>query len=210
MSDYETLVATLYRFAEEAKHRPLTLGEAIDSLDEAAYAFIAVILALPFVQPIPLGPITVIGGLTFATLGWQLLRGHESPVLPAQVRGVVLGARTWRILVSVCLKILGFCRKFTKPRHTHLVSGRKGQKLGGFVLLVAGLLMAIPFVIPLPLNNALPGLAILFYGFAELEDDGLMVFVAFFWLIVTILYFTAFISALWFFGQEAVSFINGK
>jgi hypothetical protein len=210
MSDYETLVATLHRFAEESKHKPLTLGEAIDSLDEAAYAFIAVILALPFVQPVPLGPITVIGGVTFAALGWQLLRGHESPVLPQKVRGVVLGERTWRILVKVCLKILGFCRKFTRPRLTHLVSNRKGQKLGGAILMAGGLLMAIPFVIPLPFNNALPALAILFYGFAELEDDGLMVFISFFWLILTLVYFTVFFSALWFFGQEAVVFLNGK
>lgn len=207
MSDYQTLVDTLHRFAEQSKTRPLTLGEALDTLDEAAYAYIAIILVLPFMQPIPLGPLTVIGGLAFAALGWQMLRGHEAPMLPQKVRAVAMGEHAWRILVNVCLRILGFCRKFTRPRHAWLLQGRKGQQVGGLVLLSAGLLMAIPFGV-LPFNNVLPGLAILFYGIGELEEDGLMVFVAFFWLAVTVLYFTAFFLALWFFGNEAIAFFK--
>lgn len=207
MCDYDALVGTLHRFAEQSRERPLTLGEALDSLDEAAYAFIAIILALPFLQPVPLGPLTVIGGLAFATLGWQLLRGHESPMLPQKILSVEFSEKTWRVLVAVCLKILGFCRKFTKPRHTSLVSGRRGQKIGGFVLLAGGALMAIPFGV-LPFNNVLPALAILFYGIGELEEDGWMVYIAFFWLAVTVIYFTAFFIALWFFGREALAFFK--
>lgn len=207
MCDYKTLVATLNGFAEQAKLRPLTLGEAIDTLDEAAYSFIAIILVLPFMQPIPLGPLTVIGGLTFAVLGWQMLRGHESPVLPQRIRAVEMNEHSWRLLVKVCLKLLGFCRRFTKPRHVWLFEGRKGRQIGGFVLMASGLLMAIPFGV-LPLNNVLPGLAILFYGVGELEQDGVMVYVAFFWLAVTVVYFTAFFLALWFFGNEAIAFFQ--
>ncbi|HEY3327192.1 MAG TPA: exopolysaccharide biosynthesis protein [Novimethylophilus sp.] len=207
MCDYKTLVATLNGFAEQAKLRPLTLGEAINTLDEAAYSFIAIILVLPFMQPIPLGPLTVIGGLTFAVLGWQMLRGHESPVLPQRIRAVEMNEHSWRLLVKVCLKLLGFCRRFTKPRHVWLFEGRKGRQIGGFVLMASGLLMAIPFGV-LPLNNVLPGLAILFYGVGELEQDGVMVYVAFFWLAVTVVYFTAFFLALWFFGNEAIAFFQ--
>ncbi|HSI38471.1 MAG TPA: exopolysaccharide biosynthesis protein [Methylotenera sp.] len=207
MCDYATLVNTLNQFAEQSKHKPLKIGEALDSLDEAGYAFIAIILVLPFLQPLPLGPITVIGGVAFATLGWQLFHGHGSPVLPQKLNNIEFSENTWRILVNVCLKILGFCRKFTKPRYQTLVNGKKGQKIGGFILLAAGGLMAIPFGV-LPLNNLLPGLAILFYCIGELESDGLMYFIAFFWLIVTVIYFIAFFLALWFFGQETLAFFN--
>jgi hypothetical protein len=207
LSDYDTLVKTLHRFADQARERPLTLGEALGSLDEAAYAFFAIILALPFLQPVPLGPITIIGGLAFGTLGWQLLRGHESPVLPKRMQAVELGENSWRILVNVCLKILGFCRKFTQNRHTALISGRKGQKIGGFILLSAGALMAIPFGV-LPFNNLLPALAILFYGIGELERDGVMIYIAFFWLAFTTIYFAAFFFAVWYFGHEAIAFFK--
>jgi len=203
MSHYDELVATLERFAEQAKTQPLTLGEALDSLDEAAYALIALILVLPFLQPVPLGPLTVLGGLTFAVLGWQLWRGHESPVLPEKIRAVALNEKSWRILVKICLKVVGFCRKFTRPRLTTLIAGDKGQKIGAFVLMAAGLLMAIPFGV-LPFNNFLPGLAILFYCFGELEDDGLMVIIAFAWLLITTVYFGLFFFGLWYFGSGAI------
>lgn len=208
MCDYHTLVEKLHGFAERAKGGHLRFGEAMDTLDETAYAFIAMILVLPFMQPVPTGPLSVIGGMTFATLGWQLLRGHESPVLPENIRKVELSENTWRIIVNVCLKIVGFCRKFTKPRYTHFVSGRYGQKVGGFILMAAGILMAIPFGV-LPFNNTLPGLAILFYAIGELEEDGLMIFVSFFWLAATVIYFSVFFVMLWFFGKEAISFFGG-
>jgi hypothetical protein len=68
--------------------------------------------------------------------------------------------------------------------------------------------MAIPFPIPLPGNNALPALAILFQAVGELEEDGLMVFVALFWVVVTLLYFAAYFLTLWFFGREALAFVS--
>jgi hypothetical protein len=204
LSDYVTLVATLTRFAEQSRTQPLTLGEALDSLVEAAYAFITLILVLPFLQPIPLGPLTVVGGLTFAALGWQLWCGHESPVLPQKIRAVVMSEKNWRILVKVCLKVVSFCRKFTRPRYIQLVKNRRGQKIGGFILLSAGLLMAIPLP-GLPLNNFLPGLAILFYCFGELEEDGLMILIAFVWLIISVVYFALFFYGLEHLGAFALS-----
>lgn len=207
MCDYATLVKTLHQFADQSKEKPLTLGEALDSLDEAGYAFIAIILVLPFLQPLPLGPITVLGGIAFAALGWQLIRGHESPILPDKLRAVQFSENTWRILVNVCLKILGLCRKFTKTRYISLVNGKRGQKVGGFILLAGGGLMAIPFGV-LPFNNMLPGLAILFFCIGELEEDGLMYFIAFFWLIVTVIYFTTFFVLLWFLGREALTYFH--
>ncbi len=197
------LVLTLEEFARRAETGTLTIGEALDTLDEAAYSLIALILVLPFLQPIPLGPLTVIGGVTFATLGWQMWRGHESPVLPHKIRNVAISAKTWSILAKVCAKVMGFCQRFCKPRYVNLVNGRQGQKVGGMVLIAAGLLMAIPFGV-LPLNNMLPGFAILFYCIGELENDGLMLFIAFFWLAFTSIYFGAFFFALYYLGSEAV------
>ena len=203
MSHYGTLVVTLTRFAEQAKTQPLSIGEALDSLDEAAYALIALILALPYLQPIPLGPLTILGGLTFAALGWQLWRGHESPVLPRRIHALVLSEKIWRALVRVCLTVVGFCRKFTRPRYASLVTGRHGQKVGGFILITAGLLIAIPFGV-LPFNNLLPDLAVVFYCIGEFEDDGLMVMIAFAWLAITVVYFGLFFFGLWYFGAAAV------
>jgi len=203
MSKYDQILAALNGFVEKSKSKPLSLGEALDSLDHAAFSLIAIILALPYLQPIPLGPLTVLGGLTFAALGWQMWRGNEAPVLPNKIRNVIMSEKAWRILAKVCLKIVTLCKKFTKPRLTHMVTGPRGHRIGGFVLIAAGLLMAIPFGV-LPFNNTLPSLAILFYCFGQLEEDGLMVFIAFFWLLVTVIYFAVFFYGIYYLGAEAM------
>jgi len=208
MASYDDLIAMLENFAEQSRIKPLTLGEALDTLDQAGYALMALIMVLPFMQPIPLGPLTVVGGLAFAMLGWQMWRGHDAPVLPEKIRNVVMSEKIWGILVKVCLKIVGFCRIFTKRRYTELVTGRRGQKIGGCILMSAGSLMAIPFVVPLPFNNMLPGFAILFFCIGELENDGLMVFVSFGWLIVTIIYFTLFFFGLYYLGGGVLDYFK--
>ncbi|HWU83027.1 MAG TPA: exopolysaccharide biosynthesis protein [Methylophilaceae bacterium] len=202
-TNYAQIVATLNRFAELAKTRPLTLGEALDSLDHAAFALIAMILALPYLQPVPMGPLTVLGGLTYAVMGWQLLRGHESPALPKRMRNVEMSERTWHILTKVCLKVVSLVKKFTRSRLTWFTHGVRGQMIGGLILLTAGLLMAIPFGV-LPFNNTLPALAVLFYAFGQFEQDGLMVLISFLWLVVTALYFGYFFYLAWYFGAEAI------
>ncbi len=53
MTSYDELIATLENFAKQAKVKPLTLGEVLDTLDQAGYALIALIIVLPFLQPIP-------------------------------------------------------------------------------------------------------------------------------------------------------------
>ena len=115
-----------------------------------------------------------------------------------------MSEKTWRILVTVCKKIMGFCHQFAKPRLPQLITGKHGSHIGGGILIAAGALMAIPFGV-LPFNNTLPALTILFYGFAELEDDGVMILIAVFWLIVTVVYFSAFFTALWLFGRQALT-----
>ncbi|HSH96937.1 MAG: exopolysaccharide biosynthesis protein [Methylophilaceae bacterium] len=203
MTTYKNIVAILDGFAEQSKTQPLTLGEALDTLDKTAYTLIALILVLPFMQPVPLGPLTVIGGFTFAILGWQMWRGNESPVLPQQINKIAMSEKTWRILAKVCIKLVWFCTRFTRPRFPFLVEGERGKKIGAFILISAGGLMAIPFLI-LPFNNVLPGFAILFYCISQFEDDGLMVFISFFWLVFTTVYFAAFAFAAWYWGSAAV------
>jgi hypothetical protein len=203
LTTYKNIVAILNGFAEQSKTQPLTLGEALGTLDKTAYTLIALILVLPFMQPVPMGPLTVIGGLTFAALGWQMWRGHESPVLPQQINKIAMSEKTWRILAKVCIKIVWFCTRFTRQRCSYLVEGERGQKIGAFILITAGALMAIPFGI-LPFNNVLPGFAILFYCFSQFEDDGVMVIISFFWLIFTTVYFAAFFFAAWYWGSAAV------
>jgi hypothetical protein len=188
MSSYQALVQAIDDCRREAHGGHLSLGRALDRLDTSAFCFITIVLVLPFLQPMSLGPLGVAGGLNFAALGWQLARGDHGPWLPARVRAIELSEANWDRLLAVSQRILGWCRAFTRPRLRSWVTGPLGRKLSGAVLIAGGLLMAVPFF-GVPLNNALPGFAIFFAAVGELEEDGLMLVVAAGFLLVTVAYF---------------------
>jgi hypothetical protein len=204
---YRTLVEAFERCAARARRESLSLGEVLDTIGEASYSLICIVLTLPFLQPISLGPLATVGGLSFAALGWQWLRGHASPMLPQRLRAAELNAKTWDILLGVCMKILRFCQRFTRPRLQAWVSGERGRLLAGWIIILSGLLMAVPFF-GLPFNNLLPALAILFVCIGELEDDGLMVFISLGWLIATVVYFVFILGLLWFLGERALTYFR--
>ena len=190
MGRYEELMAAFAACRETAETRPLTLGEAFASFKESGFVFICVLQALPFLQPVVLGPIATALGLSLAVLGWQMARGRPSPWLPAKVAGWAPGPAVWRRLFTVATKVLGFFRRFTRPRMQAWVSGDRGRRAGGLMIAAAGLLISLPLA-GIPFNNALPALAVVSVALGELEEDGFMLVAAFFALVVTVLYFTA-------------------
>lgn len=199
---YDELIQTLSQCEDRAQREDLTLGQAFDNLKESTFSLICIILCLPFLQPISLGPLATIGGLTFAALGWQLANGRTSPWLPERIRSIAPGLKTWQRLLWVCRKVVSICGRFTRPRHQYLLRGERGDKLIGALIVIAGLLMAIPFF-GIPFNNTLPALAIIAACIAELEDDGLFVVVSIGLTLVTVAYFCLIFYAL-FYGLEFV------
>jgi hypothetical protein len=205
MNGYDNLVITLNRFAMPAAVEPLPFGKAMDQLDDKAYTFIATLVVLPFLQPIPLGFFALIGSAAFIALGMQLFRGEQTLVLPQKIRDVTLSLRTRRTLILTCLKIIGFCRCFTKPRFNFLVEGRLSQKMGGFIFITVGLLVAIPLGGVVPFKNFFPSLAVLFYCTGEIERDGLMVILALICLVLTVIFYGLLVYVVWKFGVAAIS-----
>ncbi len=205
VSLYDELVVTLKTFAKHAAVEPLAFGDAMDKLDSKAYTFTATLAVLPFLQPIPLGFFALIGSAAFIALGLQLYRGEQVLVLPAKIRGVALSQRTRQALTTTCLKIIGFFRRFTKPRLSFLVTGKLGQQIGGFIFIAVGVLVAIPLGGVIPFKNTLPSLAILFYCTGEIERDGLMAIFAFICLVLTIIFYGLIIYVVWKFGAAAIS-----
>jgi hypothetical protein len=135
----------------------------------------------------------------------QLFRGEQVLVLPQKIRDVALGLRTRRVLVNTCLKIIGFCRRLTKPRLSVLVTGKLGQQIGGFIFIAVGVLVAIPLGGVVPFKNLFPSLAILFYCTGEIEQDGLMAIFALICLVLCVAFYGLLIYVVWQFGAAAVS-----
>ncbi len=202
---YRDLVSALNLFAAPVAVEPLAFGDATDKLDNKAYTFTATLAVLPFLQPIPLGFFALIGSAAFITLGLQLYKGGQSLVLPQKIRAVTLSLRMRQALVKTCLNIISFFRRFTKPRLSFLVQGILGQKIGGFIFMAVGVLVAIPLGGIVPFKNLFPSLAILFYCTGEIEHDGLMAIFALLCLVLTVIFYSLLFYIVWKFGAAAIN-----
>jgi hypothetical protein len=203
----QVLISTLEECVAGARRHELTLSTAFSKLGDASFSFICIVLALPFLQPIPLGPLSVLGGLNFMALGWQLARGRETPWLPVRLKSAAPPERVWVAMLRACERILKICGRITRPRLTSWVTGSKGRKIGGALIFTGGALMAIPFG-GVPLNNTLPALIIIFACIGELEQDGGMLIVALFWMVATLAYFAFVIYGLLFLGGHLLGWLE--
>jgi hypothetical protein len=190
-----------------ASSEGILLGTMLDRLGRSSFCFAALLLAVPFVQPFSLGPLTMIGGLTFMAVGWQMGMGRERPALPAAAARLHIHGKGWLAVLRFCKRLLSFCRKFTRPRLESWVSGPRGDRFVGWLILVGGALLAVP-VASLPFNNTLPALMIVFACIGWLERDGLMAIVSLAWGVATFLYFIAVAIALLLFGSQIWAWIG--
>lgn len=185
----------------------IELSEALEHIGANGFCFAAFLLAVPFVQPVPLGPLTMICGATFMVLGWQMVSGRNSPALPQKARTLRIHGKFWLASLSFSRKILGLCRRFTRERLSSWVTGERGHRIVGWLILAGGALLAIP-VANLPLNNFFPALMIVFAAIGWMERDGLMVIVSLAWGAATIVYFAAVAFALVFFGKQVAGWLH--
>jgi len=199
--------AALDECLEHAAAEGILLGSMLDRLGRSSFCFAALLLAVPFVQPFSLGPLTMIGGLTFIAVGWQMGMGRARPSLPAAAARLRIHGKGWLAVLRFCKRLLAFCRKFTRPRLESWISGPRGNRFVGWLILVGGALLAVP-VANLPFNNSLPALMIVFACVGWLERDGLMAIVSLAWGVATLLYFIAVAIALIFFGSQIWTWIG--
>ena len=205
MRDYKNLTLILESISEQARIKPVLIRDVLAKLDHFSFSIIALILVLPFMQPFPVGPISVLGGFIFVLLGIQVLKRYGSPIFPEKILNARIGFKGWQRIVKVCKLIIHWSKKITKPRLKRFVSGNTGIKFEGSILVLGGILMAIPFGV-LPLNNFFPGLAILFATLAQFEKDGLFILIAIFWLFFSVFYFSIFFIAIYYIGLESIQY----
>lgn len=185
---------------EQCAEEGIRLEELVCRLGAASYCFLCMILSVPFLQPLSLGPLTMISGVFFLTMGWQMARGHEIPRLPPRAAGYLIHGKGWASMLRLCRALLRFCRTFTRERYPDWVCGEPGMKRVGWLVTLGGGLLFIPMG-NIPFNNTFPALMIFFAVLGWLEKDGFMVLVSLFWGGVTLLYFALLLSALWFLGS---------
>ena len=202
----DNLDSALEACLRHAADEGILLGDMLSQLGRSSFCFAAFLLAVPFVQPFSLGPLTMICGLALVAVGWQMAAGRPRPSLPAAASRLRIHGRGWIAVLGFCKRLLAFCRKFTGRRLESWVHGTWGDRFTGWLILVGGALIVVPAA-NLPLNNTLPALMVVFACIAWLERDGLMVLISLAWGVLTVVYFAAVAAALFFFGSQVWSWV---
>jgi len=177
---------------------PITLREVIQLLGGRAYLLLVLLLALPFITPIPIPGLSTPFGLAIALIALRLAIGQR-PWLPKKLQRKELPAGFIAKVFRVAEKILLFLEKFLRPRLTFLTDTPLLRQLHAVLMLAAALALLLP--LPIPFTNTFPAWTILLLAAGLLERDGGFVLAGYLVFAAGVLYFV-------FLGETAVQLVH--
>lgn len=164
----EELTELAARFSERA----ITLRDVILQLRERAYSLLLILLALPFLTPIPLPGLSTPFGLAIAFIALRMALGKR-PWLPKNLQRRQLPAGFFVEVLRVSARILRFLEALLKPRWSAFVDPEGLRRLHACLILVSACVLLLP--LPIPFSNTFPAWAVVLVAAGMLERDGLMV-----------------------------------
>ena len=145
------------------------LGDVVDRLDERAFGFLLLLLALPCCLPfVYLLPQIV--ALPMAALAFQLAAGGRHPWLPKKLHDRRFSIPAFQNVLDRTVKYGGWIVRIATPR-LKPVTGRLAHRIVGGLLIIPILSILTPF----PLTNTLPGIGVAIAALGLIERDGLLV-----------------------------------
>jgi len=180
MSEGGALLPTLDRLFAGPRESVLTLDEFLAGLETRSYAF--AIAALDVINVVPTGIpwLSTVTGVPMFLLAIQYFLGRPSPSLPGFIGRRGLSRGKLQDFLGRARGRLERLERVVRRRHDGWING-----LPRSALLLAWLLLIILLALPVPFDNLLPALAILFFCLAMLEGDGMMAILGWFFTIVT-------------------------
>lgn len=180
------LSVELARLRDQAAERAVTLREVIYTLQGRAYLLLVLLLALPFITPIPLPGLSTPFGLAILLIAARLSLGQK-PWLSMKLQRKELPAGFLRKLFAVAERVLRFLEKFLRPRLTFVTDTPLLAQLHAVLMLVAALALLLP--LPIPFTNSFPAWTILLLAAGLLERDGLFILGGYLVFIAGVFYF---------------------
>jgi hypothetical protein len=147
-----------------------TVGDLLHPLGQRQAALGAALLALPFLSPVSLGPITTPVSLLIAVLGLRLLRERDDLPVPARLLRVNVPRSVHAVMGSMLHRVSRWMDGGRAARPSPWVRGSRGRRLCGAGVLVSALLLAVPVPL-LPLTNTLPAAAVILFALGWANQD---------------------------------------
>jgi hypothetical protein len=162
----------IHRLRDEAIRDDLTLGEVFDILQTSGHPLVILFICLPFLQPIPLVGLSTPMGLLMALVA--ILHGLNRPAwIPERWKDKKLSGMVLIKTFLVAEKAFARIELFVRPRLTPLARNPFFHWLNVFLIVLNGVLLALP--LPVPFSNMIPAWTIAILALGQLEEDGLVI-----------------------------------
>jgi hypothetical protein len=152
----------------EAEAPQMTLAELTGRFGGRAIGALLFVFGLACALPLPPGATTVFG-LPLLALAAQLMLGASQPWLPERVKRRPIPAARLRDGFARAIPWLRRAEAVSRPRLAVMFTPA-GQRLIGGVCTV----LAVVLILPIPLGNMLPALAVSTLSFSLIQRDGLI------------------------------------
>lgn len=147
-----------------------TLGWLMTALHRRSFGII--ILLLGVLAAAPIG--SMVPALMLAAVAVQMIAGRYEPVFPHFITARRLPTRHLIRLGRRAIPLLRYLENVVHPRWPNTFEAAK-RFVGVMVLLLAGLVL----LTPVPLSNVPPAIVIALLALAYIEEDGLLLCIAF-------------------------------
>lgn len=146
----------------------ISIGDLLKAMHGRAIGALLLLFAAPNVLPTPPGTSSILG-LPLVYLAAQMMLGRV-PWLPRFISERSIYRSDFIAMIDRASPILTRAERLLKPRLGWLVTAPMERIIGGTCFLLAVILL-----LPIPLGNMLPALAICLFAFGVLERDGLWI-----------------------------------
>lgn len=163
-----TLSQLLLGLALQPERERVSVRDLIDALGDRALGALMFLFAVPNALPMPPGTSAVLG-TPLVFLAAQLMFGRR-PWLPRLLSSRSMAQADFALLVQRITPWLQRGERMLRPRAGWLARPPMEYLIGAVCLL-----LAIVLVLPIPLGNVLPAVAISLLALAVVERDGLWV-----------------------------------
>lgn len=163
----------------------LKLDEIFHILAGRGYPALLILIGLPFIFPIQIPGLSTPFGLILTFIGLRMAFGKK-PWWPDWIKNKEVKSSVIKGIADKTIAIFKKVQKVLKPRLPFLLWD-PFKHLHGLTIFFLAIFLSLP--LPIPFTNTLASLPIILFGIGMLEDDGLIILMAYFCTLLCLGYF---------------------
>jgi hypothetical protein len=162
----------------KAARERLSLNFLLDQTEGRGLYLVMILLCLPFVTPLSLPGTSVALGAVIMVLSARLAF-ELPPHLPRFIGDRSLPPKKMKLILRGSVRLLKFLENLVKPRRSNWMTWQLIRSFNALLILFMAFLLALPLPPIPPFTNMFPSYAIILLAVSMMEEDGVMIWLAY-------------------------------